>query len=183
MRSLSRFTQLFGAIIILGAFAACGGSTSPTATSGTTPAPGAATATPAAYTPAPTTAAGGSSDAWALNTTAEVAAAVGSPVTATGKVIGNSGTTNCSYATADGTVVIIASLTPTGGAGVYNQAKNIDGGQVVAGIGDGAVYDPSFGLVVLKGDATYSIYIVGPTDAASAIAETTPLAQAAAGRF
>lgn len=184
MLLLSKFAPPVTGVVLAALLAACGSSSTPTAAAGATAAAGggattAPVATPAA--PAVTPAGGGASGvaACSLNTTDEVAAVVGGPVTA--KATSAGANSYCTYLKADGTFAISVTYNPNEPA-VYDAEKSA--GQAVSGLGDGAVYVDGYGLLVLKGQAIYLVnFGGGAIDAATAITEGTTLANAALARF
>jgi hypothetical protein len=67
--------------------------------------------------------------------------------------------TTCIYRDGGGNIVLRIEYTKVGGGGLFESAQNVPGVEVVAELGDGAVFDPATStLSVLKGDSLVSIF-------------------------
>ncbi|MGI8929220.1 MAG: DUF3558 family protein [Candidatus Limnocylindrales bacterium] len=120
-------------------------------------------------------------DACSIVTTAEVQAAIGSAVT-TESGAGTGGQTICTFRTADGEGVLYTSFDPAGQV-AFDASKTSAGAQVVPGLGDEAIFEPTIGLMVRSGTATMQFYPLTDISEEEALALALRLAQTASGRF
>ncbi len=123
------------------------------------------------------------SPACGLVTTGEIAVATGNPglgAHAAGFVTGS--TASCTFTNGATDVIAKVVLTSPGGAAAFDAAKARPGVETVAGIGDGAVYDPATAtLSAVMGDSL--VQVIGDRNAASARQMTLTVAQTAIGRL
>lgn len=76
--------------------------------------------------------------------------------------------TNCIYLDGGGNVVLRVEYTKAGGSGLFESAQNTPGVEVVADLGDGAVFDPATTtLSFLKGDSLVTLFAGAFTQPAS----------------
>lgn len=159
---------LLVSILMLGA---CAGQTPATTRPSTGPAPGATVAPPAQGV-----------DACGIVSTAEVQAAIGSAVTAESGGAPIDGQTICTFKTADGEGVLYTAYDSDGQAG-FDVWKATADAQVVPGLGDEAIFEPTIGLMVRSGTATIQFYPLTDISEEDALALALQLAQAASSRF
>jgi hypothetical protein len=72
---------------------------------------------------------------------------------------GTGNETTCIYRDGGGNIVLRVEYTKAGGTGLFESAQNVPGAEAVAGLGDGAVYDPATStLSFVKGDSFVTVF-------------------------